>query len=326
LAASDTDGVNRWDAGQKLSTKLIFQTMNGDVSDATTERVNEAFVRTLENTEMDFSIKAYALALPGISTLSEEMDIIDPVAIRKARSAVRSSIARKYKNEISASYKALTEAMEAEGKEFKVDATSVGRRRLRNTLLGYLCAISETDEEKTAAAELATSHYDNATGMTDKIAALTMLASMDGVAASARDAAIQRFYDDANGDALVLNKWFTVQATADLSDVLDRVKALTKHPDFTLSNPNRCRSLISAFTMNLAAFHAEDGEGYKFVADSIADVDKLNPQISSRMGTSLIKWRKYGEERGSLMKAELQRLADMKLSDDLYEVVSRGLK
>ena len=78
--------------------------------------------------------------------------------------------------------------------------------------------------------------------------------------------------------------------------------------------------------MNLAAFHAKDGEGYKFIADSIAEIDKLNPQISSRMGTSLIKWRKYGEKRGSLMKAELQRLADMKLSEDLYKVVLKGLK
>merc|ERR1712127_454989 len=181
-------------------------------------------------------------------------------------------------------------------------------------------------EEQKVAADLATSHYNAATGMTDKMAALGALASMDGEGADARDAALQRFYDEAEGDALVLNKWFSVQALANLPDVLDRVKALTKHPDFTLSNPNRCRSLISAFTGNLAPFHSEDGEGYKFVADTITELDRLNPQISSRIAKTLIQWRKYGERRGALMKKELNKLKEQKLSDDLFEVVTTGLK
>lgn len=112
-----------------------------------------------------------------------------------------------------------------------------------------------------------------------------------------------------------------------MPDVLDKVKALTEHPEFTLANPNRCRSLISAFSMNAAHYHAEDGEGYKFLGEMVAQVDKLNPQMSSRMGGGLIQWRRYSEERGALMKAELQKLADMKpISNDLFEVVSRGLK
>lgn len=249
---------------------------------------------------------------------------MDPVALHKSRGVVRKALARKFQKELLATYEELTAAMA--GAEFKVDAEAVGQRRLRNTIMSYLASIKETAEEQKAAAELATAHYNDATGMTDKMAALAALASMDGEGASARDEALQRFYDEANGDALVLNKWFSVQATADLPDVLDRVKALTEHPDFTLSNPNRCRSLISAFTMNEAAFHAEDGEGYKFIAKTIADVDKLNPQISSRMGTSLIQWKKYGEKRANLMKAELQKLSEEKLSDDLFEVVNRGLK
>jgi aminopeptidase N len=125
---------------------------------------------------------------------------------------------------------------------------------------------------------------------------------------------------------LVLDKWFSVQAMADLPDVLDRVKKLKSHPDFTLLNPNRCRSLVGAFTMNSNAFHAEDGEGYKFLGEVIVELDKLNPQISSRLAGSLIRWKKYDEKRGALMKAELEKLAASKLSDDLYEIVSRGLK
>lgn len=325
LAARDTDGFNRWEAGQRLFTSLCFQKLDGDVSDATLQNVNEAFGRTLADNNMDYSIKAYALTLPSESTLAEELDIVDPVALRKARGAIRLAIAREFKDELLNIYNELTTAMSAD-KEFKVDAESVGRRRLRNTVMSYLTIIKETPEEQKVAAELATAHYDAATGMTDKMAALNALASMDGEGADARDAGLQRFYDEANGDALILNKWFSVQATANLPDVLDRVKALTKHPDFTLSNPNRCRSLLSAFTMNAAPFHAEDGEGYKFISQTIADLDKLNPQISSRMGTSLIQWRKYGEKRAELMKGELTKLAEMELSDDLFEVVQRGLK
>jgi aminopeptidase N len=327
LAAYDTDGFNKWEAGQKLYTSLIFQNMDGKESAETLDYVNEAFGRTLADTSTsDYSIKAYALTLPTEGTLAEQVDIVDPVAIRKARGSVKKGLALKFQKEIKEQYDAITKDIEGEG-EFKVDATSVGRRRLRNVLLDYLCSIKETPEEQKAAAALATKHYEAATGMTDKMAALSALASMDGEGAAARDAALEKFYQEADGDALVLNKWFTVQALADLPDVLERVQKLTDHPDFTLSNPNRCRSLVSAFTMNSAPFHDESGAGYKFLSDIIAKLDKLNPQISSRIAGSLIQWRRYDEKRGALMKSELEKLAAMKpISDDLFEVVSRGLK
>jgi len=327
LAAYDTDGFNKWDAGQKLYTSLIFQNMNGKESTQTLDYVNEAFGRTLADTSTsDYSIKAYALTLPTEATLAEQVDVVDPVAIRKARGAVKKGIARKFQEVIKEQYDAITKDIEADG-EFKVDATSVGRRRLRNVLLDYLCSIKETPEEQKAAAALASAHYEAATGMTDKMAALSALASMDGEGTAARDAALAKFYEEADGDALVLNKWFTVQALADLPDVLERVEKLTEHPDFTLSNPNRCRSLVSAFTMNAAPFHDESGEGYRFLGDIIMQLDKLNPQISSRIAGSLIQWRRYDEKRGALMKAELEKLVAMKpISDDLFEVVSRGLK
>ena len=326
LAARDTDGFNRWEAGQRLFTSLVLQQLDGKMSETTTNNVYEAFARTLADSSMDSSIKAYALTLPSESTLAEELSgsAVDPVALHESRGAMRVAIARKFEKELLSAYESLSEDMA--GKEFKVDAESVGKRRLRNTIMAYLTSIKESAEEQKSAAALATSHYDTATGMTDEMAALNALASMDGEGASARDEILQKFYEEANGDALVLNKWFSVQALADLPDVLDRVKGLIEHPDFTLSNPNRCRSLISAFTMNAAAFHAANGDGYKFISKSVADLDALNPQISSRLGRSLIQWRKYDEERANLMKAELGKLSEMKLSDDLFEVVTLGLK
>jgi len=326
LAARDTDGFNKWDAGQKLYTSFIFQTMKGEPSDKTHDYVNEAFERTLTGKTSDYSIQAYNLILPTESTLAEDMEVVDPIGIHKARGAVKKGLARKYEKELRGKYDELTKAMEADGKDFKVDKDAIGRRLLRNVCLEYLCSIKETDEEQVAAAELAMDHFKKATGMTDKMAGLQALASMDGKGASARDEALATFYEDAKGDSLVLNKWFTVQATADLPDVLDRVKKLKSHPDFTMLNPNRCRSLIGAYAANAAAFHDEDGESYKFMGEVLKELDQLNPQVSSRMAGGLIQWRRYDETRGQKMKAELEKLASLKLSDDLYEIVTRGLK
>lgn len=327
LAGRDTDGFNRWEAGQKLYTSLIFQNLNDENSADTLAFAEEAFGRLLAEKEVsDYSIQAYALMLPTEGTLAEEMETVDPVGLHKACGAVKKSLARKFESEIRARYDELTEEMAAESGALKVNAEAIGRRRLRNVFLDYLCSIDQTEEEETAAAELAEKHFKNAKGMTDKLAGLSALVSMSGKGAEARDSALQAFYDDADGNALVLNKWFSAQALADLPDVLDRVKKLTEHPDFTLLNPNRCRSLLGAFTMNSAAFHQETGAGYQFIGEKLVDLDALNPQISSRMGGSLIQWRRYDEKRGELMKAELEKLAASKLSDDLYEVVSRGLK
>jgi aminopeptidase N len=324
LAARDTDGFNRWEAGQKLMTSVIFQTMEGKPSEKTYDYVKDAFKRTLTEKSKDFSIIAYALILPSEGTLAEFVDVVDPIAIKKARGAIKKGLAREFQTELQERYDELTKAMESS--EFKVDAESIGMRRLRNVCLEYLCSIRETPEEQKIAAALAMNHFQNASGMTDKVAGLSALVSMDGEGAAARDEAIQTFFDDANGDALVLNKWFSLQAIADLPDVLDRVKALKEHPDFTLKNPNRCRSLVGVFAGN-TAFHDESGAGYEFLVDIISELDGLNPQISSRMAGSLISWRKFNPERGALMKKGLEKLAAMKpISDDLFEIVSRGLK
>eukprot|EP00532_Pseudo-nitzschia_australis_P006142 CAMPEP_0168178254 /NCGR_PEP_ID=MMETSP0139_2-20121125/8993_1 /TAXON_ID=44445 /ORGANISM="Pseudo-nitzschia australis, Strain 10249 10 AB" /LENGTH=965 /DNA_ID=CAMNT_0008097567 /DNA_START=218 /DNA_END=3115 /DNA_ORIENTATION=- len=338
LAARDTDGFNKWESGQALARSLIFQVMNGsgnavdDLASTTWTSVKEAFERTITDTDStDFSVLAYALTLPTEGTLQEFVDKgtpVDPLAIHNARGAVKKALAREFKAALQERYDALTEDM-AKEEEFKVDAVSIGTRKLRNTCLEYLCAIRSPDnqDEQAAAAALAKSHYESAICMTDKVAALNALASMDGKGSEARDEIVQRFYDEANGDALVLDKWFAIQAMADLPDILDRVKALKEHPDFTLVNPNRCRSLVGGFSANSAGFHAESGEGYEFMRKVLEELDPLNPQISGRLSSSLITWKKYDDERGAKMKGELQKLSELKpISDDLFEIVSRGLQ
>lgn len=315
LAANDTDGFNRWEAGQKLYTDFIFETMNGKSSDVGAF-CEEAFERALSSSGSDYSLQAYAMTLPSESTLAEDMEVVDPIGIHKARGTVKKALAAKFEAALTAKYQELTAAM-AESSEFKVTAEAIGKRRLRNVILSYLCSLPD----KAAAAKLAKAHFDAAVGMTDKMAGLSELASIES---PEREAALKEFYEFADGDALVLNKWFSVQALADLPDVLDKVKELkNNHPDFTLRNPNRARSLLSAFTMNAAHFHTP--ESYKFISSVLLELDSLNPQISSRMAGCLISWKRYDAERGAQMKEQLEILKKEKLSDDLYEIVNKGL-
>ena len=330
LASRDTDGFNRWDSAQSLYTAAILKVMEKENADETLKLVVDTFGLTLKDGRIsDDSIRAFSLMLPDESTLAESVvSEVDPPAIRNARKHVKTAIARKHKVELLAAYNKLSEAIAADGGTFKVDGVSTGRRKLRNVYLGYLCSIADTAEEQKKAADLASKHFNSATGMTDKLAALNLLASMSGEAESAREAAIKKFYDDANGDPLVLNKWFAVQADADLPDILDRVVKLTNHPDFTLTNPNRARSVVLTFTMNAAAFHAEDGKGYEFIGDMLEKIDKVNSKVAARTTAGcLLSWKRYNEKRATLMKAQLERLKNMPgVSNDLLEIVTKGLK
>ncbi len=213
LAANDSDGFNRWESGQKLYTSLIFQTMrNSQFNSRTEEFVFDAFMRNLALDSTDYSIQAYGLILPSESTLAEDLDVVDPVALHKARGGVKKSIARKFYQEIREKYDQLTTEMQGGGEgDIKLDATSIGKRRLRNVLLDYLCSVKDTPEEREEASQLSMSQFQSSHGMTDRYAALSCLASMHGEASveARRDTALQKFYDEAEGDALILNKWFT---------------------------------------------------------------------------------------------------------------------
>jgi aminopeptidase N len=160
--------------------------------------------------------------------------------------------------------------------------------------------------------------------MTDKISALGCLISFES---QETVDATAKFYTDANSDALVLNKWFAIQAMADNKDILSKVKQLKAHPDFILTNPNRARSLISTFAGNMPHFHNKNGSGYQFIADCIIEIDRLNPQVAARLASSFSQWKRYDEQRQELMKAELTRIKNtVNLSKDTFEVVTRCLK
>jgi aminopeptidase N len=159
--------------------------------------------------------------------------------------------------------------------------------------------------------------------MTDRQGALGVLVSLE---APERVEALADFYRRYRGDTLVIDKWFVLQAIAQRPDTLEQVRRLATHPDFNLTNPNRARALVGSFAMNQWAFHRRGGDGYRFLADMIVDLDRINPQVAARLVPPLGRWRRFAEDRAALMRGELERILKMpKLSKDVYEQASKSL-
>ena len=185
-------------------------------------------------------------------------------------------------------------------------------------MLSYL---AELDDEQ--AHSLAQQQCDSANNMTDRLAALSALVNSH---AAGKDDALQAFYSEFEQEALVIDKWFTLQATARTAGV-DTVRALVAHPAFTLKNPNRARSLIFSFCNgNHAAFHTADGSGYRFWAEQVIALNGTNPQVAARLARSLDRWRKYAPTLQEKMRTALRQVADApKLSRDVAEVITKSL-
>ena len=172
-------------------------------------------------------------------------------------------------------------------------------------------------------ADMAAAQYNAADNMTDRQGALMVLAGLDGIA---RTNALIDFYNRYEGNSLVIDKWFALQAMSLHPNALNHVKALAEHSDFTLKNPNRVRSLYMVFAGNPHAFHVASGEGYRLIADLILTLDPINPQTAARFVPSLGRWRKMEPGRAKLMREELERISRAdKLSRDTFEQVTRSL-
>jgi aminopeptidase N len=240
------------------------------------------------------------------------MERVDPELIHARREALRADLGRSLEAEWRGAYAA------SAANRYAYNPAAKGARRLRNVALNYLMASGAED-----APRMALSQHDGADNMTDRQAALGILASSD---AAERHGALAAFYDRYRSDALVLDKWFTVQALSTRDDTPEAVEALARHPDFTLANPNRLRSLVGAFAANQRGFHEASGRGYRFLADMIVAVDGLNPQTAARLVAPLGRWRRFDAARAELMKAELARiLGHPGLSKDVFEQVSKSL-
>ncbi|OYV34258.1 MAG: aminopeptidase N [Rhodospirillales bacterium 20-64-7] len=313
LAAHDNDPFNRWDALQQYAATVLLEAVaargNG-AAFALDDGLREAIAAILADAGRDPAFAAQALPLPGENLLADQMPVVDPVAIREVREAAKAALGNVLQAEFAAAYAAFSGDDAAD-----VSGAAMGRRALRNAVLSYLAAAGDTAR---AAAQFA-----EASSMTDRLAALAILAD---TANAERDAAFAAFYRDWQGNALVLDKWFAVQAAAGAPDTLARTQELTRHAKFDLRNPNRVRALVGRFTGNAAVFHDASGAGYRLLADTVLALDPLNPQVAARFVTALGSWRRYDPARQALMRAELDRiLAKPDLSHNTYEMASRAV-
>jgi len=318
LAAHDGDPFNRWQALQTISMRLLIDNvtaMRAGRAPRREDKLMVALATILEDVRLEPAFVALALVPPGEGDVAREIGHdIDPDAIHQARSTLRAEIGAQLAPALSTLY----ERMTVPG-GYSPDAKSAGRRSLRNVSLDLMAATAAADAIARAARQ-----YEAADNMTDRMAALATLSLHD---APQRKEALADFYRRYASDALIVDKWFSLQAAIPQAGTLDAVRALTRHAAFSMSNPNRVRAVVGAFAQgNPTQFNRADGAGYEFVADSILALDPKNPQLSARLATAFRTWRTLEEGRRNKAEAALKRIkASPNLSRDLSDIVERAL-
>jgi aminopeptidase N len=317
LLAHDTDGFARWDAGQTLALRTLL----GLVDDHAAGRRPElpdgfvaAWAKVLADDGIEPAFKAQLMGLPSATYLGEQMAVIDVEGIAAAREAAQAALGRRLAGEL----RELAAACREEG--FALTAEAMGKRRLKNTALGYL-AHGVPEEVRAGICAQAR----EATNMTDRLAALALVARWEW---PERGEVLDRFYRDFEDEPLVVNKWFAVQAMAERTGVVEEVEGLLQHPAFTLANPNRVRSVLGVFAgFNPRGFHRRDGAGYRLIGDLARELDARNPAVAARLAKAFDRWRRFDPARQRLMREQLERLAGAQgLSRDVYEIVHKSLE
>lgn len=320
LMVHDSDGFNRWESGQILALRMMNR-MIDTLESGTTPETDPVFIASygllLDRAnagDADRALMARALSLPSISILAQHRGIVDPDTIFAVRRRVMHDLSARYADKIQAIYDSCNTPT-----TYSNDPQSVGQRALKNVCLSLLM------NGPNPPVALARQQYESANNMTDRVAALSVLAETDG---DDRDAVFEDFYKRYEGYPLVIDKWFSIQTSAQVPSVLETVERLQNHPAFTWLNPNRVRSLFAAFAMrNPVFFHAQDGRGYNILRDAILTLNTKNPQIASRLVGPLREWRRYTPDRQEKMKAVLEDILKQEnLSPDVFEIVSKSLK
>jgi len=310
LSAHDDDPFARYEAMQQLMLDTLVASVASGSGDH--RAVIDAVAGTLRDARLDRAFVAEAVLLPSDSFVGDQMGVVDPDAIFAARESLRADIGRA----LAADWRQAYADPHADRFDYTPDAK--GKRRIRTVALGYLAASGAAD-----AADMAFAQFEAADNMTDRQGALMTLVNSD---ADSRIAALDIFYNRYRDNPLVLDKWFTTQALSTRDDAFEMVGELAGHRDFTLSNPNRARALIGAFSMNQRAFHRPDGRGYRFLADQLIALDRINPQTAAKMLPPLGRWRRFDSARAALMRGELERILSVPgLSKDMLEQVGKSL-
>ncbi|XP_040985936.1 puromycin-sensitive aminopeptidase isoform X5 [Juglans microcarpa x Juglans regia] len=316
LLAHDADEFNRWEAGQVLARKLMLNLV-ADFQQNKPLVLNQNFVdglrSILSDSSLDKEFIAKAITLPGEGEIMDMMEIADPDAVHAVRTFIRKQLALELKAELLT-----TVEKNRSSEEYVFNHPNMARRALKNVALAYLALLE--DPKYT---ELALHEYRTATNMTEQFSALVAIVQNPG---KTRDDVLADFYSKWQHDFLVVNKWFALQAMSDIPGNVENVRSLLNHPAFDMRNPNKVYSLIGGFCGSPVNFHAKDGSGYKFLGEIVLQLDKLNPQVASRMVSAFSRWRRYDETRQNLAKAQLEKIMSTNgLSENVFEIASKSL-
>jgi len=321
LLQHDPDPFNRWEAGQRLALNRLLAAIGSDEPLVLDAGFTDALRAVLRHPDLDAAFKDLTLTLPSETYLAEQLQVVDPQKIHAARESMKLQLAQALRDDWAWAF---DHHQVAGG--YSPDAVSAGKRSLANLSLSMLCLAAAADGD-TVWPGRAFQRFKDAGNMTDRLGAL---GALTGSHAELAAPALERFHALFKGDALVIDKWFALQATTPEKDgvVFERAKQLLKHPDFSLKNPNRARSLISALCMNNpAAFHRADGAGHAFWADRIVELDGINPQLAARMARVMDRWASLAEPYRTSAHAALQRVAaKADLSNDVREIIGRALQ
>ena len=321
LLHHDSDPFNRWEAAQQLGLRrLLSATLAGAPGELDARYVG-ALRDILRNPELDSAFKELVLTLPSEAYVAEQIEIVDPQRIHAAREGMRLQLAQALHEDWSWVWEALHSQA-----GYSSDSHSAGQRALRNLALAMLVLDGVTRHNPVWPGR-ALQRFKDATNMTDRLGALAALVNSHSELA---EGALQRFHEQFRAEALVIDKWFSLQVMAPEKDgkVFARAKSLMLHPDFTLRTPNRARSLLMALCQsNPAAFHRSDAAGYVFWADRVIEIDSINPQLAARLARSMDHWRRLAEPYRSAAREALNRVASRtELSDDVREIITRALQ
>lgn len=324
LLAHDTDPFNRWEAGQRLALRAAIAAIEAPPAQGAGAALSDAFIdamgRLLRDPGLDSAFKELALSLPSETYIAEQLDVVDPQRVHAVREAMRARMA----SALQADWQQAYEDNKDTG-AYEPDCTSAGRRALAGMALSHLClAARETGDTVWPGRTL--QRFKDAGNMTDRFNALQALVSSGHALAAQALASFHAMFKD---EALVIDKWFALQAGAPDrgGDILPLVRQLMKHPDFSIKNPNRARSVIFSFcNANPGAFHRPDAAGYVFWSDRVMELDAINPQVAARLARGLDRWSKLAEPYRSAAREAIARVAAKPdLSKDTQEVVTRAL-
>lgn len=322
LFKHDKDLFNRWEAGQKYSVNLILRLIQ-DFHAKKTLIIPQAYIASFEHSiatlQQDKLLLAEMLTLPSEKYIGEQMEVIDVEAIHVVREYVLTEIAKQLKSLLIEQYQQNNDL----SNPYQFDIQDIGKRHLTNRCLSYLAMLHDEEINE----KLILRQFDRAMmhNMTDTIAALRCIVNSNMIA---RDKVLQEFYIKWQNDALVMDKWFMLQATSKLPDTIQTVKKLAKHPAFDIKNPNKVYSLVGGFChRNPIRFHAADGGGYQLLTDFVLQLDVLNPQIAARMVTAFSDFRRYDKNRQQMIHHELESITKCKtISKNVSELVNKSLQ